>query len=203
MEWVNLEEASPAGPSDEDNGNNIRARALADSPLRSVTLSELPAEIRANYPKHRPGNERTGGDAPRPANLSDEMVERSTVTGVYISQIKAEIDRAWLRPRTPLDVPLFSCRARIAQDSTGTVREVTLELCTADARWQQSLLRAIQSASPLPAPPDPRVFTSVLRITFESESYSPTARPGQYEPSLTDSADQPPALPAIQRDRGT
>src|SRR6266480_1178696 len=38
MQWVSLEETPRAGPSDRDNGNNIRARAFSDSPLRSVTL---------------------------------------------------------------------------------------------------------------------------------------------------------------------
>jgi hypothetical protein len=199
MQWVNLEETSRAGLSDGSK-DNITSGAFSDPPLQSIKLSELPTEIRANYP--RPGNEKTGGEAPAPVNLTGEMAERSTVNGLYIRQIKAQIDRAWLRPRIPLDVPLFSCRARIAQDSTGTVREVTLELCTADARWQQSLVRAIQSASPLPAPPDPSIFTSVLRISFESESYAPTAYPEQSEPSPTGSSDQPPALPTIQRNPG-
>jgi hypothetical protein len=201
MQWVNLEETS--GPSGRNNDYSTATHAFSDPPLQSVTLSALPAEVRSRHSQQWPGNENNGGDTPRSADSSDERVERSQVFGLYISQIEAQIDRAWLRPRTPLDVPLFSCRARIGQDSSGNVREVTLELCTADARWQQSLIRAIESASPLPPPSDPSVFVSVLRISFEAVSYSPTAPPEKYEPSLTGSADRPPVPPTIQRNPGS
>ena len=201
MQWVNLEETS--GPPDRNNDYTTATHAFSDPPLQSVTLSALPAEVRSSTPQQWPGIENNGGDRPQPANSSDERVERSQVFGLYISQIEAQIDRAWLRPRAPLDAPLFSCRARIAQDSSGNVREVTLELCTADSRWQQSLIRAIESASPLPPPSDPSVFVSVLRISFEAASYSPTAPPEKYEPSLTGFADRPPVSSAIQRNPGS
>ena len=200
MQWVNLEKT--AAPFNRNNGNTSTTQLFSDPPLQSVTLSALAAEVRSSHPQQWSGND-NGGDTPRAANGSDERVERSQVYGLYISQIEAQIDRAWLRPRTPLDVPLFSCRARIAQDSSGNVREVTLELCTADARWQQSLIRAIELASPLPPPSDPSVFVSVLRISFEAASYSSTAPPEKYEPSLAGSPDRSPVPPAIQRNPGS
>ena len=38
---------------------------------------------------------------------------------------------------------------------------------------RHSLVRAIQSASPLPAPPDPAVFTQSLNLELEAEPYAP------------------------------
>jgi hypothetical protein len=46
--------------------------------------------------------------------------------GRYIGQITARIQRAWIRPRTPIGSDLFACRVRIIQDRSGGVTEVEL-----------------------------------------------------------------------------
>jgi len=107
---------------------------------------------------------------------------RALMFGRYIGQITARVDRAWLRPRMPLASGRFECRARIVQDKDGSVREIELEDCPGDPSWQLSLVRAIQTASPLPAPPDPSVFSRTLRVQFTSESFSPSADPAAFEP---------------------
>ena len=109
--------------------------------------------------------------------------DRALLFGRYIGQISARVDRAWQRPRNPLP-DRFECRARIVQDKDGTVREIELELCTDDARWRLSLVRAIQSASPLPAPPDPTVFSRTVHMYFASEPFSPGADASSFEPDL-------------------
>jgi hypothetical protein len=81
------------------------------------------------------------------------------------------VERAWMRPRSVTAAGSFSCRVQITQDKHGNVQEVTLEKCTDDPRWQVSLVRAITAASPLPAPPDPAVFSSLLTIEFDSDPY--------------------------------
>lgn len=108
---------------------------------------------------------------------------RSALVGLYMGQIDARIERAWRRPRTPINEGLFSCRVRIEQDSSGEVKEITLERCNGDARWQVSLVHAIQAASPLPAPSDPKVFKRVIRMGFRSEPYSAQALQDAYEPA--------------------
>jgi hypothetical protein len=65
----------------------------------------------------------------------------------------------------------FSCQVGIAQDSNGYVMEVTLVHCNGNAHWQQSLVSGIQSASPLPAPPDPSLFASQLRLSFDATAF--------------------------------
>jgi hypothetical protein len=107
---------------------------------------------------------------------------RSAMYGRYVGQIDARIERAWLRPRTAIGATTFVCIVRIDQDSRGTVQEVTLEQCNGDERWQRSLVSAIESASPLPAPPDPAVFTRTVHLSFQSDPYSPGAPEDAYEP---------------------
>jgi TonB C terminal len=117
-----------------------------------------------------------------------DSAAEAVLLGRYVGQIDARIERAWRRPRTPLKEEDFSCRVQIVQDGTGAVMEITLERCNGDARWQLSLVHAIQSASPLPAPPDPTVFTRVLRMNFRAPPYSAQSSQDDYEPALVTSS---------------
>lgn len=105
--------------------------------------------------------------------------------GRYVGQIQARIDRAWLRPRTAIGAPIFQCQAQIDQDHQGRVAEVTLIACNGDTRWQVSLVRAIQAASPLPAPPNQAVFTRHILLEFRAVAYAPGASADLYEPPGT------------------
>lgn len=102
--------------------------------------------------------------------------------GRYMGQIQARIDRAWLRPRTAIGAPIFQCQAQIDQDRQGALTEVTLLECNGDTRWQLSLVRAIQAASPLPAPPAQAVFAHHILLEFRATAYVPGASADLYEP---------------------
>lgn len=88
--------------------------------------------------------------------------------GRYLGQIKARIERAWTYPDAPTHVS-FRCRVQILQGRHGEVREVTLQRCDNDPRWQLSLVRAIQTASPLSAPPNEAVFSEVVTLEFAGQ----------------------------------
>jgi len=118
---------------------------------------------------------------------------QSILFGRYTEQIDARIQRAWRRPRSPVE-PLtkdtqgrvhqkkeFDCQARITQDRHGNVTEVELMECNGSLAWQVSLVNAIQRASPLPVPPSPTVFTNVLTMSFEARAYVPGYREDEYE----------------------
>jgi TonB-like protein len=113
--------------------------------------------------------------------------ERGELFGRYISQITARIERAWMRPRTPIGANLFTCRVEITQDH-GVIQEVTLQRCNGDFRWQTSLVRGIQTASPLPAPPDPNVYQSRLILDFSSVEFAPGMNAGDFEPPAISTA---------------
>jgi hypothetical protein len=108
--------------------------------------------------------------------------------GRYIGQITARIERAWMRPRTPIGASLFTCRVEIVQDH-GVVKEVTLRRCNGDFRWQTSLVRGIQTASPLPAPPDADLYQNRLILDFSAAGFSPGDTEG-FEPPAISTASQ-------------
>jgi hypothetical protein len=108
---------------------------------------------------------------------------RAVMFGRYVGQISARIERAWMRPRTPIESGRFTCSARIVQDKAGVVQEVELRNCNGDGRWQVSLARAIQSASPLPAPANPSVFSKTLTLEFSSEPFTVSGDPEGFEPA--------------------
>lgn len=118
----------------------------------------------------------------KPPSPDVDAAGSSALAGRYLGQIDARIERAWLKPRTALDSDAFRCEVRIEQDAVGNVLEIELEQCGNDGRWQQSLVRAIQSASPLPAPPDPVVFRKSLRMSFIGRPWSAQGSAQGYEP---------------------
>jgi hypothetical protein len=113
-----------------------------------------------------------------------DAAAQTVLLGRYAGQIDARIERAWRRSRTPVPGGIFSCRVKITQDTAGAVQEVALERCNREPHWQLSLVQAIERASPLPAPPDPKVFTRVLRMNFRAQQYSPQSVQEDYEPAL-------------------
>jgi hypothetical protein len=108
---------------------------------------------------------------------------RAVMFGRYVGQISARIERAWMRPRTPIKSGRFTCSARIVQDKAGVVQEVELRNCNGDGGWQVSLARAIQSASPLPAPANPSVFAKTLTLEFSSDPFTSSGDPEGFEPA--------------------
>src|SRR5690606_37180118 len=108
-----------------------------------------------------PREDKARDDRPVEDSASDQL-GRAVLFGRYIGQIQARIERAWIRPRSAADGDSFACRVRVLQDRRGNVIEVMLQRCNGDSDWQSSLVRAIERAAPLPAPPDPNVYVDLL-----------------------------------------
>ena len=135
---------------------------------------------------------------------SGDPKNRAALFGRYTGQIDARIERAWRRPRSPVNsraaglqvsrastangVPLdetFKCQVRIIQNEHGSVQEVQMLNCNGSAAWQQSLVSAILAVSPLPAPPNPSVFTKAVTMTFTGNPYTPQSIADEYEIEMT------------------
>lgn len=136
---------------------------------------------------------RTFSAMPRAAPIAGQPA-LAVLHGRYLGQIQARIERAWLRPRTAIGADLFRCRVRIDQRRDGVVGDITLQRCNGPLDWQESLVRAIEDASPLSASANPAVFTPHVVLEFRSTAYTPSAPAGQFEPA-------PP--PAVVRARAT
>lgn len=101
-----------------------------------------------------------------------ELLARTALTGVYESQIRARIERAWVLPAGFSSAEVFSCLALVRQHRDGRVSEVELpyESCEGTPTIRKSLVDAIFAASPLPAPPHAGVFAESFSLLFRSES---------------------------------
>jgi hypothetical protein len=101
--------------------------------------------------------------------------------GIYESQVRARILRAWSLPDEPTPEPDFSCLVKILQRPDGRVREVDfiLDKCNGSGTWQKSLSDAIFMASPLPAPPHPSAYVDSFALVFHSSAVERSQRPSR------------------------
>jgi len=174
MQLTLIDQPSDA-PSSAEQQEGSKSLIASLSPIQPLAL---PADLGLELPPIV-----SDDSSNAPASTADSAT-RSAMYGRYLGQINARIDRAWLRPRSAIGAPTFFCRVRIDQDGHGNVQDVTLEDCNGDKRWQLSLVQAIESASPLPAPPDPSVFTRIVHASFVAPPYGPGVQQALYEPEF-------------------
>ncbi|MEO6080371.1 MAG: TonB C-terminal domain-containing protein [Steroidobacteraceae bacterium] len=104
-----------------------------------------------------------------PTEASDaDIIARTKLTGLYESQIRARIERAWIQPTETIRALVYSCRVKVRQKRDGQVEDVSLENCEGSFEWLNSLVKAIYSASPLPGAPHPGVFAHSFSMQFRS-----------------------------------
>lgn len=109
----------------------------------------------------------------READLRKQMEEEegrmdlanSGLLNQYVALIQQHIIRHWNRP--PSAKPGLECEVRVTQAPGGTVLGVQLGKCNGDAAVQQSIQNAVERSSPLPPPPDPRLFERTLVLVFK------------------------------------
>lgn len=92
------------------------------------------------------------------------QAENAGLLNQYIAMIEQRIVRNWNRP--PSARSGLECRVRVAQTPGGTVLSVQIEQCNGDAAVKQSIEAAVMRSSPLPPPPDPRLFERNLVLVF-------------------------------------
>jgi colicin import membrane protein len=94
-----------------------------------------------------------------------EAAANSGLLNQYVAMIEQRIVRNWNRP--PSARPGLECEVRVAQTPGGTVLSVQLGRCNGDAAIRQSIEAAVMRSSPLPPPPDPRLFERNLVLVFK------------------------------------
>jgi len=91
-------------------------------------------------------------------------VRSSGALASWEAQLKARIERAWLRP--PSARAGIVCELDVTQVPGGEVTNVKLGSCNGDQAVRDSIVAAVYRASPLPPPPAPSLFERELQITF-------------------------------------
>lgn len=108
-------------------------------------------------------------DASGTANAAEpapiDGTDSSALLQRYVGQIQARIDRAWDLPAGQRD---GRCSVEITQGPDGQVLDLQLTECDLDDSARQTLVAAVRRASPLPAPPDARLFLSQDKLHFSS-----------------------------------
>ena len=95
------------------------------------------------------------------------QAESSGLLNQYIALIQEQIVRNWNRP--PSARAGLECQVRVAQAPGGTVLSVEVGQCNGDVAVRQSIEAAVRRSSPLPPPPDPRLFERNLVLVFKPE----------------------------------
>lgn len=83
----------------------------------------------------------------------------------YVALIQQKVMRNWIKPPTAKSG--LECEVKVAQSVGGTVLSVEVGRCNGDAAVRTSIESAVQRASPLPAPPDARLFERNLLFIFK------------------------------------
>ena len=95
------------------------------------------------------------------------QAEKAGLLNQYIAMIEQRIVRNWNRP--PSARAGLECEVKVAQAPGGTVLSVQLGRCNGDDAVQQSIQAAVMRSSPLPPPPDPRLFERNLLLVFKPQ----------------------------------
>jgi colicin import membrane protein len=94
-----------------------------------------------------------------------EAVAQSGVVDEYRALLVQTIERNWNRP--PTAKAGLECTLYVTQATGGTVIDVKIGDCNADAAVRESVTNAVYRSSPLPAPRDSRAFQRQLVIVFK------------------------------------
>lgn len=103
----------------------------------------------------------------RESDLADALAAEQDAMDqqVWARQISNHVQREWVRPRGA-DAD-FSCVVRIRQTRYGDVLESRILRSCGNDFLDNSVLEAVQNASPLPLPRNPRIFADVIDLRFE------------------------------------
>lgn len=83
----------------------------------------------------------------------------------YVALIQQKVMRYWIKPPTAKNG--LECEVKVTQAMGGTVLSVAIGRCNGDPAVRASIEAAVNAASPLPAPPDPRLFDRNLAFIFK------------------------------------
>jgi len=153
-----------------------QARAVAERKQREDADKKRVAEIQQR--QRDEAMKRQAADdarqrADREMELKRQLAEEegrnaaanSGLLSQYLAMIEQRVERNWNRP--PSARAGLECEVKVAQAPGGTVLSVQMGRCNGDAAVMQSIEAAVYRSSPLPPPPDPRLFERNVTIIFK------------------------------------
>jgi colicin import membrane protein len=144
-----------------------KSRAEAEAKRKA----EQAAEARAAAEKRRHAQElkeRDAREAELRQSLADEENRASagfqSLKASYVRAIQVHVEQRWYEP--PGLTAGLSCTIFVSQIPGGEVVGMRFGPCNGGAVVRQSIENAVRNASPLPAPPEPRLFEREVRLVF-------------------------------------
>lgn len=90
----------------------------------------------------------------------------------WVALIQLKVNNNWIRPpNLPADL---KCTVAVTQVPGGTVTNAQMSSCNGDDAVVQSIITAVYRASPLPAPPDPSLFSQGKNFNLNFDNKNPT-----------------------------
>lgn len=153
----------------------LKTQAAAAKKQREVEQEKLAklkaaakAQARARAEARKRAAERA--EARRKAALQRQIQEAQTahdqrVLGNWEAAIRQAVERNWNRPgTTPANL---NCMVRVTLLPNGQVTQAKMVSCNGSEVVTQSILTAVNKASPLPLPSDPSVFQRNITFQFK------------------------------------
>ena len=144
-----------------------KSRAEAEAKRKA----QLAAEAKPAADKRRAAQdqqERDSREAELRARLAEEENRASagfqSLKASYVRAIQAHVEQRWYEP--PGLAAGLSCTIFVSQIPGGEVVGMRFGPCNGNAAVRQSIENAVRNASPLPAPPEPRLFEREVKLVF-------------------------------------
>ena len=145
-----------------------RKKAEAEEARRKAEAEEARRKKEAEQKAAREAKLKAEREAQLAAALAAEeeatAIAQSGVANEYQMLLEQTIQRNWIRP--PSAQAGLECVLDVTQAAGGTVIDVRIGRCNGDQAVRESITNAVYRSSPLPAPPDPRLFQRKLEIHF-------------------------------------
>jgi colicin import membrane protein len=151
-------------------------QAQAERERRDAAEKQRVADIEKRQreaAEQRKAQDAARAQAAREAELKQQLAEETGrmqaesagLNNQYAALIEQRVYRNWNRPATAR--PGIECQVRVTQAPAGTVLSVEVGQCNGDAAVRQSIEAAVLRSSPLPPPPDPRLFQRNVLLIFK------------------------------------
>jgi colicin import membrane protein len=130
------------------------------------------ADLKAQQAEKQKAERETREQAQREAELKRQLADEegimqaqnSGLLNQYVALIQQHVIKQWSKPASAR--PGIQCEVKVTQTPGGVVLSVDVGKCNGDPAVKESIKNAVIKASPLPQPPDARLFQRVLLFVF-------------------------------------
>jgi len=156
-----------------DKNRKAEAQNKAAATKKAADDKKRAADIKAQQAERqkveREAREQAQREAELKRQLADEegmmQAQNAGLLNQYMALIQQRVIRNWNKPASAR--PGIQCEVKVTQTPGGVVLSVLVDKCNGDAAVRQSIETAVYRSSPLPVPPDARLFQRVLVFVFK------------------------------------